>query len=639
MALLPLLLALAGGTLATYWTDERHAPPLIVRLAAGAVLGVTVLGLVGLVLALAFGLGPLALVGASAVAAAPLLSLVRRERRVRLSQDLRSIHAPARGRPVAALVVALMALGLVVVFEGALYTTPDGIYTSDHHNLGDLPFHIGITHGFVYGDNLPPEHPELSGARLTYPFLVDFAAALLIRAGASLRAAFLAENVLLALALLALLIHWGTRLTRDARAGLLIPPLVLLSGGLGFWRYFADAYKSEHGLIPLLAHLPHDYTISGSGAGGSPLGVLRWGNALTTLLIPQRAFLLGLALGLIVWTLLFEGLSSEAPDRRARQLTAAGVVLGLVPLAHTHTFMVMMALAVCLALLFPDRRAWVRFFVVVGILALPQLVWLFAGSSMSASSFVGWQLGWARDGENPLWFWIHNTGLVLPALAAALLWRRGAPLVPRDLGRFLLPWVGCFVAPNLLRLSPWIWDNIKFLFYAFVAATPILALLLVRIARWHRPWGRLAAAGLLVVLTLAGTLDTVRVTSRTYAQRIFGAREIAFARLLRRATPPQALILHAPTYNHPVLLAGRRSLLGYTGHIYSQGLDPGTREQDIAGVYGGRPDALARLRTWGVGYVVVGPPERSLGVKPDLVRRLPLVGEVDGYRLYRVPGS
>jgi hypothetical protein len=258
---------------------------------------------------------------------------------------------------------------------------------------------------------------------------------------------------------------------------------------------------------------------------------------------------------------------------------------------------------------------------------------------MSAGSFVAWQFGWAREGENPLWFWIHNTGLVLPALAVALLWRRGRPIVSRDLARFLLPWAGCFVVPNFLRLSPWIWDNIKFLFYAFVAATPILALLIMRTARWHRLWGRLAATGLLVALSLAGTLDTVRVVSRTHAQRIFGAHEIAFARLLRRATPPHALILHAPTYNHPVLLAGRRSLLGYTGHIYSQGLDPGTREQDIADVYGGGPGDLARLRAWGVGYVVVGPRERSLGVSPDFVRGLPLVGETDGYRLYRVPGS
>src|SRR5688572_31613449 len=41
----------------------------------------------------------------------------------------------------------------------------------------------------------------------------------------------------------------------------------------------------------------------------------------------------------------------------------------------------------------------------------------------------------------------------------------------------LFPYTTLF---RFLRLSPWIWDNIKFLFYWYVASVPIVALVLAR---------------------------------------------------------------------------------------------------------------------------------------------------------------
>ena len=54
-----------------------------------------------------------------------------------------------------------------------------GLQTADGHNLGDLPFHLAVIQGFARGENFPPEHPELAGMRLTYPFLVDLVTALM----------------------------------------------------------------------------------------------------------------------------------------------------------------------------------------------------------------------------------------------------------------------------------------------------------------------------------------------------------------------------------------------------------------------------------------------------------------------------
>jgi len=218
-------------------------------------------------------------------------------------------------------------------------------------------------------------------------------------------------------------------------------------------------------------------------------------------------------------------------------------------------------------------------------------------------------------------------------------WRGRDWLVSRDLARFLAPFAGCFLLPNLLQLSPWLWDNIKFLFFAQVAATPLLALLVVALWR-YRKWGaRVGSVILLVSLTLAGGLDVTRMATRQVAQRIFDSSAVRFAEMLAETTPPHAVVLRAPTYNHAALLAGRLSPLGYAGHIWSQGLDKGQRDQDIAAIYRGAPDATARLRRLGVDFLVVGPQERAeLQVNEAFVSSLPLLGEMDGYRLYRIPG-
>jgi hypothetical protein len=315
-------------------------------------------------------------------------------------------------------------------------------------------------------------------------------------------------------------------------------------------------------------------------------------------------------------------------------MTGAGVIAGLLPLVHGHSFVVLMAAGACLALLFP-RRTWAWFFAPAVALALPQVLWMAAGSALRARSFGGWHPGWDHDEQNVVVFWLRNAGLLIPLLLAAFVWRPrgGGTLVPGRLARFYVPFALCFVVPNLLQLSPWIWDNIKFLVYWLAASTPIVALLLAH--WWRRGAWRSAAAASLGLLTLAGALDVWRVVSRAETHVIFDADAVSFAQRLREATPPRALVLHVPTYRSPVFLAGRRSLLGYPGHIWSQGLDAGTRETDIARMYRGGADAPDLIRRYGVDYVMYGPEEVAVADEEGL-RGLPLVLSTGRYRLYRV---
>lgn len=224
-----------------------------------------------------------------------------------------------------------------------------------------------------------------------------------------------------------------------------------------------------------------------------------------------------------------------------------------------------------------------------------------------------------------------NAGLFIPVLVYGCL-----RTAPRALVRFHAPFWCLFVASNLLRLSPWIWDNIKFLFFWLLTSTPIVALVVARLLRRPGP-ARATGSLLLLLLVLSGGIDLWRVVSRQIRIRLFDAEAIAFAHELARSTPPRALVLRAPTYDSPALLAGRRAVLGYFGHVWSQGLDAGDRDKDLRRIYAGAPDAVGLLEWYAVDFILIGPQERSqLDLDPALLERFPVALRSGPYELRRV---
>jgi hypothetical protein len=137
---------------------------------------------------------------------------------------------------------------------------------------------------------------------------------------------------------------------------------------------------------------------------------------------------------------------------------------------------------------------------------------------------------------------------------------------------------------------------------------------------------------------LAGFLDLSRIALHSVQLRVFDKDGIDIAKEITERTAPRALILHAPTFDSPVFLTGRRSLLGYPGQIWSRGLDSGSREGDIQNIYAGASNGRALLERYTLDYVLVGPQERAmLPVNDTFFSNFPLIGRCGGYALYRVP--
>jgi hypothetical protein len=679
IACLLLAIAVAGGTMLTFLFDRQA--PRAARLCMGACLGMALLAGVGFLLALWIGLTATSLALDAGILLLPLLLLIPRDYRAQaLGQFRRPPPAAKKAastkaastKPASTKIASTkpgstagywifyvaIAVLLGMVFSRAVYEQPDGIYTGFTNNLGDLPLHLQVINSLVHGQNIPPEDPTFAGVRFAYPFMVDFLAAMLVRSGAGVIGAMWLENMLLALALVGLPHYWTLLLTRNRAAGLIAPLLVLFSGGLGWWLLFSDVHSGA-GSSSLLAGLSHDYTIL-PGADS----LLRWGNSLTTLFVPQRSILFGIPLGILIFIQWWRSVSSSSdapapptasaeaskPERNrpavwsaatksdARRMLAAGICAGLLPLIHAHTFLVVMAVAACLAVIFRSLwRGWLLFFAPAIALSLPELLWLRGG--VNAHSFLGWQPGWDHGSHNVLWFWFVNAGPFLLALIAALLWPRGELALPRSLVKFYLPFLFCFIVPNLVRLAPWVWDNIKVLFLWYIASAPLVALLLARWWAQRSRWRWLAPLAL-ASMVLAGALDVWRVISGTTELREFDRPGMAIAQVISAQAGPQAVVLHAPTYNTPVFLTGRRSLLGYPGWIWSRGLDYSQREADIRRIYSGDPDAPALLRQYGVDYLLVGPQELAdLPLNQGFLSQYRKLAQAGPYRLYAVRGG
>ncbi|HEY6118901.1 MAG TPA: hypothetical protein VIV66_03030 [Pyrinomonadaceae bacterium] len=667
------LLATFSGTLTTYLYDKGAS--LLARICGGACVGMALLGLIGFVFASFLGLTPLALVLTSVILASSVLLLRDPNRRRALKADWDETNQALRhpGGWIIGYILFYLGISIVFwrVFDRAVIESSEGIFTGLLNNFGDLPFHISVITSFVYGNNFPTQDPTYAGVHFTYPFLTDFVSAMFVRCGASLRESMFIENFILAVAFVGLVHRWAWVMLRDRLASLITPLLVLLNGGLGWVLLWEKARQDQAGLIGVLQNLPPSLTVI-------PETTWRWGNAISALLVPQRGILLGLPLAVMVftqWWLAADNGDSENSEQKEakggrgkqkkksqtgrlqrpgkvippiqlfsdsrfslplRRMAAAGVIAGLLPLVHAHSFVVVMAVGACIGLLQGRWREWALFLFVGSVIALPQMWWSTHNSAVDATKFFEWQFGWDRGAENAYWFWFKNTGLFIPLIIAAILWRGKGYLVSKRLLKFYLPFTLCFIIPNVLKMAPWIWDNIKVLFYWWLASAPIVALLLTRLWRQGNVQRGIAVV-LFLCVTLAGALDVAGITLQSVRYQIFDANGIRFAELVKQLTPPQALTVHAPVHNHPVFLTGRRSLLGYPGHVWTHGLDFAGRESEIRRIYSGAPDAQALIRKYGIQYAVVGPHERTvLTVNEQFFSKFQEIGDVGEYRLFKV---
>ncbi len=630
LAILIVIIAIFVGTLATYLVVGQTTLPT--RLCAGAVVGLATYAWLCFLLALLLGLNLLSIFGALILLTAGAMVLWRKVSPARFNADLRATN---RSTGEIVYYAAWAALLIFLFSRVVMYVPNDGLHTSPANNYGDLPFHLSVITSFAYGNNLPPENPIFAGGKFTYPFLIDFLTAAFIRLGADWRVAFFIENVPLALALVGLLNFLTYRLTNNRLAARLAPVIFLFNGGLGFLNFFQDLGQMGSGLLNFLAHLPRTYTMNADLLIGAAKYPLRWGNVFTTLLIPQRSMMFGLPLVAMIialwWMAWGEG---EMPSEdRKRHLLAAGVLTGFLPMLHAHGFFAVIIASLAMALLFFSLE-WLFYFVPAGVIALPQALYL-SGTGVKSTLFtphLWWETG---DGNSPLIFWGVNAGVFI----LLLLMGWGAQrLSSATLRKFYLPFPIWFILPNAVLLAPWPWDNIKVLIYWALASVPLVALAVASLFQQNSIAARMVGGFVLILLTFSGGLDVLRAASPAENVGLYSQADLNAATAIMNATPPRARILHAPIHNSVIALTGRQSLMGYPGHLWTHGIDYGTRETEVQTIYKGGAIAMELMSKYKIDFVVIGPVERK-DLKPDenfFATNYAKVVDQPEYRVYQI---
>ena len=674
VSLVLLLVLTVGGFALTYLFAEEES--FLWRACAGCVVGSAVFGLVCFLAACAFGFSVGAVSLSYLLTLAPLAVFARKSFREKFLIDWRAAVRTTEGADLGKFLRLGYYLFFLLLFwfffERAMMETTGAIFIGSSHNLGDLPFHLGAVYSFTDGQNFPPENPSFAFAKFTYPFAVDLIAATFSFFGARVSDAFLLQNVFLAFALLVVFERFVYKFTGSRAAGKIAPALLFFCGGVGFLWFFKDAFRAPEGFYNYLWHLPIDYTIREEKFHwGASEFVFRWGDSLTTLFLTQRSLLLGMPLTIValekVWEIFSSGqraagsgrkkLSELTTDHRPLTTFTIGLLAGTLPLVHTHSLIVLFFVCACLFFFSLNRwREWLAFGAGVAVVAVPELLWATTGSATRFNVFADWHFGWDSRGENIFGFWARNLGLFIPLLALGVYYvasrvsnsnkdenDKAIFHFPFSIFHllFYVPFLLLFIICNVARLAPWEWDNIKILIYWLVGSIPFVAFLLARL--WEKKsFYRLIAAACFAALTLTGAIDVWRVCSRAINWELFPADSVKLAAQIKQKTEPRAMFLNAPTFNSAVVLSGRRSLMRYTGHLSSYGIDFEPREQEVERIYEGSALAASLLQKYGVEYVVISPSERdycnqaNVQLNEVYFKKFPVAFEVGDYRVYKV---
>ncbi len=532
--------------------------------------------------------------------------------------------------PFSLALLAMFVLTWGALFARVLVTDAQGLWAGQVNVWGDWALHLGDVTSFAYGDNFPAENPRFAGEPLPYHYLSSLTCAAAVKLGMTPAGSLALHSFLLALACLLGLFAFARRLTADRAAAGAATGLFLLGGGLG-WVVTAVDVNETKDLGSLVRAPWHPESQREYG--------FAWMNQFAAMIEPQRGYLYGLPLTLLILTLLLIGVR----DWRPWTFAAAGAVAGTLPIAHSSSLVALAMITPFLALLFRTDpltwlRSWALFFGVWVAAAVPQMLVQNGGGAGPASS-IRWQVGWLADsGSEPwLWFWAKNLGWFLPLLAVALFDRR---LLPTESWRVVWACMPIFVVCNLIAFLPWDWDNTKFLFYWFLAVCIAVGALLAKLWRESpAPAVRLLVAGAVTTMVASGVLVNAAQLTGKDRHLMLTAEELRIAQLVRERTPAQSVFVTDFRHDNPIsVVAGRRVVTGYSGWLFSEGVDFAERERDVRALYKLGPDFDSLVARYGIDYVVVGPGEReTFSADAAAFRaRFPLTVSTASYEVFRV---
>lgn len=518
---------------------------------------------------------------------------------------------------------ALLLFG--TLWPKVLYQENQDIYTVGTSGVwGDWAAHSAYVSHFAYSDTISLEHPLYAGIKFSYTFIPDFLSAIFIKLGSNFIPSMIVPGFVFSMAPVVLLYYFSFRLAKKESIAALTVLLFIFDGGLGFLYFFKDIASVPYaGLVDFFKNSPLEYAHLADEN-------IHWTALINNLVLPQRAFTMGMPLGILVLTAILIGLREI---KNNKMFLYAGIIAAFLPAIHIHSLVAVSFLGFFLIVLFSEKNLKLiakRLLFFIGpivILGFWQILFLFPGNGYSYIV----QLGWMAKDENWIYFWIKNLGFNFIFIAPAFF------VISKKMKIFYAPFFMLFIITNIFLFQPHDYDNIKIMEYWFLATSIILSIFLVKI--WHESiLSKLFVCAVLPLMVLAPVLDLAHLYLRP-GYLFLTKDEIKVAEIIKEKTPQGSVFLTSDKHNHLVpVLTGRQILMGYRGWLWTYGIKYQGREKDIANMYSGAINAKELLKKYGVDYVFIGSSERAM---PNIneqffAQNYPLFLQEGDMRIYKI---
>ncbi len=483
----------------------------------------------------------------------------------------RSATAPRQAVTTAdAVLFAVFAIASLRAFLWVIHPHAGELRVLSPHNLGDMALHLNLIHRWAHGGAFWPDNPFLAGAPFAYHPGMDLWNAVLGAAGLPVFGGLRGAGLLGAAATAAALWRWGRGFTVAA---------FLFAGGFAV-------------LALLQGHAP-DATQQGEA----------WKNPFLAMFVTQRGWLYSLPAGLVLLTVWRTQLSGKEGPRLP--VLAQVALYASMPFFNAPAFLFLSAaLAACAVVAWRSRAAGP--FMAVGLVSIIPATWLvrMVTANFTAPSALRFLPGWMPEGGT-LWFWLWNFGIFLPlvALLGLHLFLGGGDRMTRvfyTLGAVTLAF--CF----LFVIAPWPWDNTKLILWGYLALAPLLwEHLIARRPAWLR-------AALCLILFSSGAVALVAGLDNRHGYKLADLAELTDVQAMLRKVPVNGRLACAPGYDHPAMLLGQPVVMGYDGHLFSQGLDYTPVREELDRLMKGGETWRKAARKLGAQYLFWGRREQAL---------------------------
>lgn len=497
------------------------------------------------------------------------------------------------------------------------------------HAYGDISLHLSIISSFAFGNNFPPQSPILSGTKISYPFLIDFITAVFVNP-LSLRfdQAVALVGVLMMVVLIILLSYFSLKVIGNKLAACLVLFLFFFNGGLGFLYFLNDLQTSNLNIFQFIQILPRDYTAL------KDLGYF-WINVVISMLLPQRSFLLGLPVVILILYIFWD--LYERFD--LRQFSLGVLLISLFPLVHAHSLIALapFLLWLIIRIILKNRQEinTIFLFGFIGMAIIFLLSKLFLEQSGNPFSLMQFKLGWMAPEGKILTFYIQNFGFNLLLIPVAIVLGLKKH---RKLAYFAIIGQLWFILPSLFIFQPWDFDNTKFFIYWYLSSLFILAYLLSKLILTRQVTNIILAITAIYLVSFSGFLDIVRLISSSGTRyESYSSQAIKLAEFVKSNTKQDAIFLSVDKFDNPVVaLSGRKVVVGFHGWLWTYGLNYSQRELDVRNMLAGQ-SSQDLFKKYNISYVILFENEQSnYVINYDFINRYPLIYNQDGYKIYQI---